>query len=155
MKPEDFKYETTQQFVKDSDKIEDFNPQVYTEIDESFDKDLTKEEQESAVTVPLKITSFPWNPKFEGLVFMMGKVSINESEDGESAQLTYNYSVLKNPNELDLAQDEDEMSRDTEDNELLDVFIGRMVESMLYSMSQDKDFLERMEKEAKANSEDE
>lgn len=143
MKPNDFKYEKTQLFVEDTTPVEDFDPQQYTEIDESFHNDLTKEEQENAMTVPLKITAFPWNPDFEGLAFVMGKVDIQENSDG-LAELSYNYSVLKNPNELDLATEKDVESRDTADNELLDVFVGRMVESLLWKMSQDKDFLQRM-----------
>ena len=144
MEASDFKYEATQQFVEDSSPVEEFDPNEYTKLDDSFEKDLTKEEKENAVTVPLQITTFPWNPKFEGLVFMIGKVNIEENEDGQTANLTYNYSVLSNPNELELSVGEDEESRDNPDNELLDCFIGRLVESLLYKMSQDQGFLEEM-----------
>jgi len=146
MSPNDFSYDTTKQFVEETTPVEDFDPSQYTKLDESFENDLTKEEKENAVTVPLQITTFPWNPKFEGLVFMIGKVNVEENEEAETASLTYNYTVLKNPHELELAVDEEEESRDNPDNELLDCFIGRLVESLLYKMSQDKGFLEEMSK---------
>lgn len=154
MKPNDFSYEATKQFVEDSTPVEEFDPDKYTKLDSSFDEELTIEEKENAVTVPLQITTFPWNPKFEGLVFMLGSVNVQENDD-ETASLTYNYTVLKNPNELELATDEDVESRDTPDNELLDVFIGRMVESLLYKMSQDEQFLEEMSRRTAESSEDE
>lgn len=141
----DFEFTVTQQFVEDTSPIEQFDPYQYTQLDESFNKELTDEEKQNAVTVPLKITSFPWNVKFEGIVFMIGKVGIDENDD-DTASLEYNYTVVSNPNELELALSEEETSKRTEDNELLDVFIGRLVESLLHKMSNDDNFLEEMGK---------
>lgn len=154
MKQSDFSFDKAKKFVKDTSPVEEFDPNQYTEVDRDFNENLTDEEKQNAVTVPLKIISFPWNPKFEGTVFMMGKVDIQENDD-QTAQLTYNYTVLKNPNNLELAVGVDEISENTEDNELLDVFIGRMVESLLYKMSNDKDFLEQMKQKEGVDTENE
>lgn len=143
MSPDDFKYVMSKQFVKDSDDLDKFRMEMFAK------PTLTKEEYEKrdddSISMPLQLFHFPWNEKFEGLVFQVGKVNIEEIEEQQTAQLRYEYRVLNNPNELDLAEDH-ETSRDNPDNELLDVFIGRVIESLLYRMSQDEEFLEQVGK---------
>lgn len=146
MKAEDFKYEPTQQFVTDTENIDKFYMESYAK------PAITKEEYEKrvddTVSMPLQIFNFPWNEEFVGLVVQVGRVNIREKEEEGVAELAYEYRVIANPNKLDLAEDSQE-SRDNPDNELLDTFIGRVIEALLYRMSQDKEFLEKIEKEQK------
>lgn len=143
MKPEEYKYDNTKKFIEDTSNVEEFHVERYTTpamSAEEYEK-FTQDKDRGAV--PIKIFNFPWNEDFEGLVVQIGKINIAESEDGGSASLQYEYGVFENPNDLPLAKD-DEESRDNPDNELLDVFIGRVVESLLYRMSRDEKFLEKV-----------
>ena len=54
--------------------------------------------------------------------------------------------MLNNPKDLPIAEN-NEISRDNEDNELLDAFIGRVIESSLIKMSNDKDFMKSVMEE--------
>ena len=54
--------------------------------------------------------------------------------------------MLNNPKDLPIAEN-NEISRDNEDNELLDAFIGRVIESSLVKMSNDKDFMKAVMEE--------
>lgn len=144
MKAEDFKYEPTQQFVTDTEDIDKFYMEKYAK------PAITKEEYEKResdeISMPLQIYNFPWNEEFVGLVVQVGRVNIRDKEEEGIAELAYEYRVIANPNKLDLAED-NEQSRDNPDNELLDTFIGRVIEALLYRMSQDKEFLEKVTKE--------
>ena len=54
--------------------------------------------------------------------------------------------MLNNPKDLPIAAN-NEISRDNEDNELLDAFIGRVIESSLVKMSNDKNFMKSVMEE--------
>ena len=77
--------------------------------------------------------------------FVIGKIDVKENNDG-TASLSYNYNMLNNPKDLPIAEN-NEISRDNEDNELLDAFIGRVIESSLIKMSNDKDFMKTVMEE--------
>ena len=77
--------------------------------------------------------------------FVIGKIDVKENNDG-TASLSYNYNMLNNPKDLPIAEN-NEISRDNEDNELLDAFIGRVIESSLIKMSNDKDFMKSVMEE--------
>lgn len=136
MKPEDFKYEKTQLFVADTDNVEEFMLEQYIDVVAT-----EKPPAEQTATYPVVIKSFPWEPRFEGLSFIVSNVDITEDEEGAGAQLSYVYNVISGGDDLDIVRD-DSASRDTPDNELLDVFIGRVIENLLFKMTQDKEFME-------------
>jgi len=77
--------------------------------------------------------------------FVIGKIDVKENNDG-TASLSYNYNMLNNPKDLPIAAN-NEISRDNEDNELLDAFIGRVIESSLVKMSNDKNFMKSVMEE--------
>jgi hypothetical protein len=87
-------------------------------------------------TLPMMIYNFPWNDKFRGIVFVIKDIKIEEPKEGEDgAQLFYRYAVISNPNNLDISLESDDDSRMTEDNHTLDIFVGRVIESLLDRMS--------------------
>lgn len=144
MTPDEYKYEGTKSFITDTASLDDFHVERYTVpamTKEEFEEEVVGEKK--GVAIPIRIFNFPWNEQFEGIELQIGKINIVETEDKQNAALTYEYRVLTNPNDLPFAQG-DEDSRDNPDNELLDVFVGRVVESLLYRMSQDEEFLEKM-----------
>jgi len=150
MSPDEFTHPITKQFIQETENIDEFFVERYT-TPTMTKEELEQSKLENHLSIPVRIINFPWNEEFEGLEFQIGQVNIEESEDKKTARLSYHYNVQKNPNELDIAN-QDETSKLTADNELLDVFIGRLVESLLYRMSQDEEFLqnakENIEKEA-------
>lgn len=143
MTPSDFKYEKTKQFVEDTENLDDFEVERYTTPAMTPEEYQEFRKQADAGAIPIRIFNFPWNEDFEGIVLRIGKINIEEDKETQSAALKYEYGLMENPNNLQIAADEEE-SRDNPDNELLDVFVGRVVESLLYRMSQDEDFLEKV-----------
>lgn len=143
MKPEEYKYEATKTFIQDTEDLDDFQVERYTTPAMTSEEYQKFREQDNPGAIPIRIFNFPWNEKFEGTVIRIGKINIEDDEKSGTASLKYEYGLLNNPNELAIAAD-DEQSRDNPENELLDVFVGRVVESLLYRMSQDEEFLEKM-----------
>ena len=119
-----------------------FDPFEYLEVVPVKDKNI---EDDDNLTNPLIVRVFPWNEKFVGMSFVIGKIDVKENNDG-TASLSYNYNMLNNPKDLPIAGN-NEISRDNEDNELLDAFIGRVIESSLVKMSNDKNFMKSVMEE--------
>lgn len=144
MTAEEFKYDATKSFVNDTQDLNDFQLEKYTApaMTPAEYEEYCKQNQNTD-TIPIRIFNFPWNENFEGLEVRIGKINIEEDKESGTASLRYEYTVLKNPNNVSIAEDH-EQSRDNPDNELLDCFIGRVVESLLYRMSRDQEFLEKI-----------
>ena len=119
-----------------------FDPFEYLEVVPVKDKNI---EDDDNLTNPLIVRVFPWNEKFVGMSFVIGKIDVKENNDG-TASLSYSYNMLNNPKDLPIAAN-NEISRDNEDNELLDAFIGRVIESSLIKMSNDKNFMKSVMEE--------
>jgi len=135
MNSNDFTYKKTKTFINETD-VDTFDPFEYLEVVPVKDKNI---EDDDNITNPLIVRVFPWNEEFVGMSFVIGKIDVKENNDG-TASLSYNYNMLNNPKDLPIAEN-NEISRDNEDNELLDAFIGRVIESSLVKMSNDKDFM--------------
>ena len=135
MNSNDFTYKKTKTFINETD-VDTFDPFEYLEVVPIKDKNI---EDDDNITNPLIVRVFPWNEEFVGMSFVIGKIDVKENNDG-TASLSYNYNMLNNPKDLPIAEN-NEISRDNEDNELLDAFIGRVIESSLIKMSNDKDFM--------------
>ena len=135
MTSNDFTYGKTKTFI-DETNIDTFDPFEYLQVVPVKDKNI---EDDDNLTNPLIVQSFPWNEEFVGMSFVIGKIDVKENNDG-TASLSYGYNMLNNPKDLPIAEN-NEISRDNEDNELLDAFIGRVIESSLVRMSNDKDFM--------------
>ena len=141
MNSNDFTYKKTKTFINETD-VDTFDPFEYLEVVPVKDKNI---EDDDNITNPLIVRVFPWNEEFVGMSFVIGKIDVKENNDG-TASLSYNYNMLNNPKDLPIAEN-NEISRDNEDNELLDAFIGRVIESSLVKMSNDKDFMKEVMKE--------
>ena len=141
MNSNDFTYKKTKAFMRETD-VDTFDPFEYLEVVPVKDKNI---EDDDNLTNPLIIKEFPWNEEFVGMSFVIGKIDVKENNDG-TASLSYNYNMLNNPKDLPIAAN-NEISRDNEVNELLDAFIGRVIESSLVKMSNDKDFMKEVMKE--------
>ena len=141
MNSSDFTYKKTKAFMDDTDTAT-FDPFEYLEVVPVKDKNI---EDDDNLTNPLIVKDFPWNEEFVGMSFVIGKIDVKENNDG-TASLSYNYNMLNNPKDLPIAEN-NEISRDNEDNELLDAFIGRVIESSLVKMSNDKDFMKSVMEE--------
>ena len=141
MNSNDFTYKKTKTFINETD-IDTFDPFEYLEVVPVKDKNI---EDDDNITNPLIVRVFPWNEEFVGMSFVIGKIDVKENNDG-TASLSYNYNMLNNPKDLPIAEN-NEISRDNEDNELLDAFIGRVIESSLVKMSNDKDFMKAVMEE--------
>ena len=141
MNSNDFTYKKTKTFINETD-VDTFDPFEYLEVVPVKDKNI---EDDDNLTNPLIVKEFPWNEEFVGMSFVIGKIDVKENNDG-TASLSYNYNMLNNPKDLPIAEN-NEISRDNEDNELLDAFIGRVIESSLVKMSNDKDFMKEVMKE--------
>ena len=135
MNSNDFTYKKTKTFINETD-VDTFDPFEYLEVVPIKDKNI---EDDDNITNPLIVRVFPWNEEFVGMSFVIGKIDVKENNDG-TASLSYNYNMLNNPKDLPIAEN-NEISRDNEDNELLDAFIGRVIESSLVKMSNDKGFM--------------
>ena len=135
MNSNDFTYKKAKTFINETD-VDTFDPFEYLEVVPVKDKNIEDDEN---ITNPLIVRVFPWNEEFVGMSFVIGKIDVKENNDG-TASLSYNYNMLNNPKDLPIAEN-NEISRDNEDNELLDAFIGRVIESSLIKMSNDKDFM--------------
>ena len=142
MNSNDFTYKKTKAFMRETD-VDTFDPFEYLEVVPVKDKNI---EDDDNLTNPLIVKEFPWNEEFVGMSFVIGKIDVKENNDG-TASLSYNYNMLNNPKDLPIAAN-NEISRDNEVNELLDAFIGRVIESSLVKMSNDKDFMKEVMKEA-------
>jgi len=141
MESADFTYKKTKIFI-DETNVETFDPFEYLEVVPVKDKNV---EDDDNITNPLIVRVFPWNEGFVGMSFVIGKIDVKENDNG-TASLSYNYNMLNNPKDLPIAEN-NEISRDNEDNELLDAFIGRVIESSLIKMSNDKDFMKAVMEE--------
>ncbi len=141
MNSNDFTYKKTKTFMDDTDS-DTFDAFEYLEVVPVKDKNI---EDDDNLTNPLIIKDFPWNEEFVGMSFVIGKIDVKENNNG-TASLSYNYNMLNNPKDLPIAEN-NEISRDNEDNELLDAFIGRVIESSLIKMSNDKDFMKSVMEE--------
>ena len=141
MNSNDFTYKKTKTFINETD-VDTFDPFEYLEVVPIKDKNI---EDDDNITNPLIVRVFPWNEEFVGMSFVIGKIDVKENNDG-TASLSYNYNMLNNPKDLPIAEN-NEISRDNEDNELLDAFIGRVIESSLVKMSNDKDFMKAVMEE--------
>ena len=141
MNSNDFTYKKTKTFINETD-VDTFDPFEYLEVVPVKDKNI---EDDDNITNPLIVRVFPWNEEFVGMSFVIGKIDVKENNDG-TASLSYNYNMLNNPKDLPIAEN-NEISRDNEDNELLDAFIGRVIESSLIKMSNDKDFMKAVMEE--------
>lgn len=141
MNSNDFTYKKTKTFMNETD-VDTFDPFEYLEVVPVKDKNI---EDDDNLTNPLIVKEFPWNEEFVGMSFVIGKIDVKENDDG-TASLSYNYNMLNNPKDLPIAAN-NEISRDNEANELLDAFIGRVIESSLVKMSNDKDFMKEVMKE--------
>ena len=141
MNSNDFTYKKTKTFMNETD-VDTFDPFEYLEVVPVKDKNI---EDDDNLTNPLIVKDFPWNDEFVGMSFVIGKIDVKENNDG-TASLSYNYNMLNNPKDLPIAEN-NEISRDNEDNELLDAFIGRVIESSLIKMSNDKDFMKSVMEE--------
>ena len=141
MNSNDFTYKKTKTFMNETDS-DTFDPFEYLEVVPVKDKNI---EDDDNLTNPLIVKDFPWNDEFVGMSFVIGKIDVKENNDG-TASLSYNYNMLNNPKDLPIAEN-NEISRDNEDNELLDAFIGRVIESSLIKMSNDKDFMKSVMEE--------
>jgi len=141
MNSNDFTYKKTKTFINETD-VDTFDPFEYLEVVPVKDKNI---EDDDNLTNPLIVRVFPWNEEFVGMSFVIGKIDVKENNDG-TASLSYNYNMLNNPKDLPIAEN-NEISRDNEDNELLDAFIGRVIESSLIKMSNDKDFMKAVMEE--------
>ena len=141
MNSNDFTYKKTKTFINETD-VDTFDPFEYLEVVPVKDKNI---EDDDNITNPLIVRVFPWNEEFVGMSFVIGKIDVKENNDG-TASLSYNYNMLNNPKDLPIAEN-NEISRDNEDNELLDAFIGRVIESSLVKMSNDKDFMKAVMEE--------
>ena len=141
MNSNDFTYKKTKTFINETD-VDTFDPFEYLEVVPIKDKNI---EDDDNITNPLIVRVFPWNEEFVGMSFVIGKIDVKENNDG-TASLSYNYNMLNNPKDLPIAEN-NEISRDNEDNELLDAFIGRVIESSLIKMSNDKDFMKAVMEE--------
>jgi hypothetical protein len=141
MNSNDFTYKKTKTFINETD-VDTFDPFEYLEVVPVKDKNI---EDDDNLTNPLIVRVFPWNEEFVGMSFVIGKIDVKENNDG-TASLSYNYNMLNNPKDLPIAEN-NEISRDNEDNELLDAFIGRVIESSLIKMSNDKDFMKSVMEE--------
>jgi len=141
MNSNDFTYKKTKAFMRETD-VDTFDPFEYLEVVPVKDKNI---EDDDNLTNPLIVKEFPWNEEFVGMSFVIGKIDVKENNDG-TASLSYNYNMLNNPKDLPIAAN-NEISRDNEANELLDAFIGRVIESSLVKMSNDKDFMKEVMKE--------
>ena len=141
MNSNDFTYKKTKTFMNETD-VDTFDPFEYLEVVPVKDKNI---EDDDNLTNPLIVKDFPWNEEFVGMSFVIGKIDVKENDDG-TASLSYNYNMLNNPKDLPIAAN-NEISRDNEANELLDAFIGRVIESSLVKMSNDKDFMKEVMKE--------
>ena len=141
MNSNDFTYKKTKTFMNETD-VDTFDPFEYLEVVPVKDKNI---EDDDNLTNPLIVKEFPWNEEFVGMSFVIGKIDVKENNDG-TASLSYNYNMLNNPKDLPIAEN-NEISRDNEDNALLDAFIGRVIESSLVKMSNDKDFMKEVMKE--------
>ena len=141
MRAEDFTYKKTKKFMNETN-TDTFDPFEYLEVVPVKDKNI---EDDDNLTNPLIVRVFPWNEKFVGMSFVIGKIDVKENNDG-TASLSYNYNMLNNPKDLPIAAN-NEISRYNEDNELLDAFIGRVIESSLVKMSNDKNFMKSVMEE--------
>ena len=141
MNSDDFTYNKTRIFINETD-VDTFDPFEYLQVVPVKDKNIEDDEN---LTNPLIVQSFPWNEAFVGMSFVIGKIDVKENNDG-TASLSYSYNMLNNPKDLPIAEN-NEISRDNEDNELLDAFIGRVIESSLVRMSNDKDFMKAVMEE--------
>ena len=141
MNSNDFTYKKAKTFINETD-VDTFDPFEYLEVVPVKDKNIEDDEN---ITNPLIVRVFPWNEEFVGKSFVIGKIDVKENNDG-TASLSYNYNMLNNPKDLPIAEN-NEISRDNEDNELLDAFIGRVIESSLIKMSNDKDFMKAVMEE--------
>jgi len=141
MNSNDFTYKKTKTFINETD-VDTFDPFEYLEVVPVKDKNI---EDDDNITNPLIVRVFPWNEEFVGMSFVIGKIDVKENNDG-TASLSYNYNMLNNPKDLPIAEN-NEISRDNEDNELLDAFIGRVIESSLVKMSNDKNFMKSVMEE--------
>ncbi len=141
MNSNDFTYKKAKTFINETD-VDTFDPFEYLEVVPVKDKNIEDDEN---ITNPLIVRVFPWNEEFVGMSFVIGKIDVKENNDG-TASLSYNYNMLNNPKDLPIAEN-NEISRDNEDNELLDAFIGRVIESSLIKMSNDKDFMKAVMEE--------
>ena len=141
MNSNDFTYKKAKTFINETD-VDTFDPFEYLEVVPIKDKNI---EDDDNITNPLIVRVFPWNEEFVGMSFVIGKIDVKENNDG-TASLSYNYNMLNNPKDLPIAEN-NEISRDNEDNELLDAFIGRVIESSLIKMSNDKDFMKAVMEE--------
>ena len=141
MNSNDFTYKKTKRFINETD-VDTFDPFEYLEVVPVKDKNI---EDDDNITNPLIVRVFPWNEEFVGMSFVIGKIDVKENNDG-TASLSYNYNMLNNPKDLPIAEN-NEISRDNEDNELLDAFIGRVIESSLVKMSNDKGFMKAVMEE--------
>ena len=141
MTSNDFTYGKTKTFIDETD-VDTFDPFEYLQVVPVKDKNI---EDDDNITNPLIVRVFPWNEEFVGMSFVIGKIDVKENNDG-TASLSYNYNMLNNPKDLPIAEN-NEISRDNEENELLDAFIGRVIESSLIKMSNDKDFMKAVMEE--------
>ena len=141
MNSNDFTYKKAKTFINETD-VDTIDPFEYLEVVPVKDKNIEDDEN---ITNPLIVRVFPWNEEFVGMSFVIGKIDVKENNDG-TASLSYNYNMLNNPKDLPIAEN-NEISRDNEDNELLDAFIGRVIESSLIKMSNDKDFMKAVMEE--------
>ena len=141
MNSNDFTYKKAKTFINETD-VDTFDPFEYLEVVPVKDKNI---EDDDNLTNPLIVRVFPWNEKFVGMSFVIGKIDVKENDNG-TASLSYSYNMLNNPKDLPIAEN-NEISRDNEDNELLDAFIGRVIESSLVKMSNDKDFMKAVMEE--------
>lgn len=97
-------------------------------------EELGLKSMDDAATLPLVIHNFPWNEGFTGLVFSISDIKLNESEEEDSTELFFRYAVHLNPNGLPIALGDNDESMKTEENNMLDLFVGRVIESMLDRM---------------------
>lgn len=108
------------------------NIDEYVIPDQEIVEDAPSEQQNNT---PLHIKKFPWDERFKDIKFTVGNVSIRENDD-DTASLYFNYNVIASPNIT--------LQEDTEEHYVLDTFVGRVVECLLYNMSQDEEFMNRM-----------
>ena len=99
MRAEDFTYKKTKKFMNETN-TDTFDPFEYLEVVPVKDKNI---EDDDNLTNPLIVRVFPWNEKFVGMSFVIGKIDVKENNDG-TASLSYNYNMLNNPKDLPIAE---------------------------------------------------
>lgn len=124
------KYPNTKKFLEYCEKGEF---RVHDFVVPAASEDQPKDEHKTLV---IEVYKFPFNMSFVGLKFSINDIKFEEVE-GDQARVDINYSIVDNPNNLDLSVDKeiDTAPKDSDDDQLFVALISKVIEQSLMDMS--------------------